>query len=54
MMKKTNIGIIICDRYHNCAEGKCFSAMRNEERALVSTRTQKQNWVNKSLGGQGA
>ncbi|WP_299983728.1 CGGC domain-containing protein [Desulfobacula sp.] len=28
-MKK--IGIIICDRYHTCAGGKCLRAMRNRE-----------------------
>lgn len=25
------IGIIICDRYKNCAGGKCFKAMQNRE-----------------------
>ncbi|WP_457570811.1 CGGC domain-containing protein [Desulfovulcanus sp.] len=28
------IGIIICDRYKNCAGGKCFRAMRNREGAF--------------------
>lgn len=28
------IGIFICDRYHNCAGGKCFRAMRNREGAF--------------------
>ncbi len=28
------IGIIICNRYHNCAGGKCFKAMRNHEGAF--------------------
>jgi len=28
------IGIIICDRYRNCAGGKCFRAMRNREGAF--------------------
>lgn len=28
------IGIIICDRYRNCAGGKCFKAMRNREGAF--------------------
>lgn len=32
-MKK--IGIIICDRYHNCAGGKCLRAMRNREGAFA-------------------
>ena len=31
-MKK--IGIIICDRYRNCAGGKCFRALRNREGAF--------------------
>lgn len=29
-----NIAIIICDRYKNCAGGKCFKAMRNREGAF--------------------
>lgn len=28
------VGIIICDRYKNCAGGKCFKAMRNREGAF--------------------
>jgi predicted metal-binding protein len=28
------IGIIICNRYNNCAGGKCFKAMRNREGAF--------------------
>lgn len=32
-MKK--IGIIICDRYHTCAGGKCLRAMRNREGAFA-------------------
>ena len=28
------IGIIICDRYRNCAGGKCLRAMRNREGAF--------------------
>ena len=31
MKNKTKIGIIICDRYRNCAGGKCFRAMQNKE-----------------------
>jgi predicted metal-binding protein len=34
MKKKTKIGIIICDRYHNCAGGKCFRALYNREGAF--------------------
>ena len=29
-----NIGIIICDRYHNCGGGKCFRALQNREGAF--------------------
>ncbi|MCF8372118.1 MAG: CGGC domain-containing protein [Bacteroidales bacterium] len=34
MEKKTKIGIIICDRYRNCAGGKCFRALHNREGAF--------------------
>src|SRR4030042_29509 len=30
----TKIGIIICDRYHRCAGGKCFRALREREGAF--------------------
>ncbi len=33
-MEKTKIGIIICDRYHTCAGGKCFRAFHNREGAF--------------------
>ncbi len=33
-MKSKKIGIIICDRYRNCAGGKCFRAMKNHEGAF--------------------
>ena len=34
-MKKTiKIGIIICDRYKDCAGGKCFRSMKNREGAF--------------------
>ncbi|MEF8798762.1 MAG: CGGC domain-containing protein [Candidatus Bipolaricaulota bacterium] len=33
-MDKTNIGIIICDRYRSCAGGKCFRSLRNREGAF--------------------
>ncbi len=34
-MKNTKkIGIIICERYKNCAGGKCFRSMRNHEGAF--------------------
>ncbi len=31
---RIKIGIIICDRYKNCAGGKCFRAMKNHEGAF--------------------
>ena len=34
MGKKIKIGIIICDRYHRCAGGKCFRSLRNREGAF--------------------
>ena len=34
MKNKTKIGIIICDRYRNCAGGKCFRALQNREGAF--------------------
>jgi len=34
MTKSKKIGIIICDRYRNCAGGKCFRAMKNHEGAF--------------------
>lgn len=33
-MKKIKIGIIICHRYHSCAGGKCFRALREREGAF--------------------
>ena len=34
MNKSINIGIIICDRYRDCAGGKCLRSMRNREGAF--------------------
>ncbi len=34
MPEKIKIGIIICDRYRQCAGGKCFRAMKNREGAF--------------------
>ena len=34
MSANTKIGIIICDRYRQCAGGKCFRAMKNREGAF--------------------
>lgn len=33
-MEKVKIGIIICDRYHTCAGGKCLRALHNREGAF--------------------
>ncbi len=33
-MKKTKIGIIICDRYNTCAGGKCFRSLQKREGAF--------------------
>ena len=34
MKGRTKIGIIICDRYRDCAGGKCFRAMQSREGAF--------------------
>jgi len=33
-MEKVKIGIIICNRYHNCGGGKCFRALQKKEGAF--------------------
>jgi len=33
-MEKIKIGIIICDRYHTCAGGKCFRSLNSREGAF--------------------
>ena len=38
-MKK--IGIIICNRYHTCAGGKCLRALRNREGAFARYRDEE-------------
>ncbi|HBB90157.1 MAG TPA: CGGC domain-containing protein [Bacteroidales bacterium] len=37
-MEKIKIGIIICDRYHTCAGGKCLRSLRNLEGAFEMYR----------------
>lgn len=32
--EKVRVGIIICDRYHRCAGGKCFRSLREREGAF--------------------
>ncbi|WZL73943.1 CGGC domain-containing protein [Clostridiaceae bacterium 35-E11] len=34
MGEKVNVGIVICNRYQNCAGGKCFKALHNREGAF--------------------
>lgn len=34
MEDKVKVGIIICNRYHNCAGGKCLRSLRNREGAF--------------------
>ncbi len=34
-MQKVKIGIIICDRYHTCAGGKCLRSLQNREGAFA-------------------
>lgn len=38
MSDPVRIGIIICDRYHTCAGGKCFRALRAREGAFAAYR----------------
>ena len=41
MSETVRIGIIICHRYHTCAGGKCFRALRNREGAFGRYRDQQ-------------
>ncbi len=41
MNNKIKIGIIICDRYHTCAGGKCFRSLRNREGAFSIYKDQE-------------
>lgn len=38
MNEPVKLGIIICHRYHRCAGGKCFRALRNREGAFSKYR----------------
>ena len=38
MSNPVRIGIIICDRYHTCAGGKCFRSLRAREGAFAAYR----------------
>lgn len=38
-----NISIIICNRYHTCAGGKCLRAMRNREGAFAMYKEEEDN-----------
>ena len=35
MSEPVRVGIIICDRYHTCAGGKCLRAVRAREGAFA-------------------
>lgn len=41
MKNKIKIGIIICNRYHTCAGGKCFRSLRNREGAFSIYKDQE-------------
>jgi predicted metal-binding protein len=41
MSEKTRIGIIICNRYHRCAGGKCLRSLREREGAFSIYREQE-------------
>jgi len=41
MADKIKIGIIICDRYRECAGGKCFRALKNREGAFDKYKDQE-------------
>jgi predicted metal-binding protein len=36
MSEPVRVGVIICDRYHTCAGGKCLRALRSREGAFAS------------------
>lgn len=40
-MEKIKIGIIICDRYHTCAGGKCLKSFTNREGAFKRYKAQE-------------
>lgn len=40
-MERIKIGIIICDRYHACAGGKCFRALQSKEGAFQMYKDQE-------------
>ncbi|MCK9327057.1 MAG: CGGC domain-containing protein [Bacteroidales bacterium] len=40
-MEKIKIGIIICDRYHTCAGGKCFRSLQQREGAFEIYKDQE-------------
>lgn len=41
MMGKIKVGIIICDRYHTCAGGKCFRSLEKREGAFEIYKDQE-------------
>jgi len=41
MKKSVKIGIVICDRYRNCAGGKCLRSLKNREGAFERYKNQE-------------
>jgi predicted metal-binding protein len=41
LAQKKKVGIIICDRYRDCAGGKCFRALRSREGAFSIYKNQE-------------
>lgn len=41
MKKHVKLGIIICDRYRDCAGGKCFRSLENREGAFEKYKNQE-------------
>lgn len=50
--RKKKIGIIICDRYHTCAGGKCFRALKNREGAFSIYKDQEVELVGYTTCGR--
>lgn len=49
---KKKVGVIICDRYHECAGGKCLRSLRNREGAFSIYKNQEVELVGyTSCGG---
>jgi predicted metal-binding protein len=49
---KKKVGIIICDRYHDCAGGKCLRSLRNREGAFSIYKNQELELVGYTSCGE--